>query len=238
MKIHDVAQGTPAWMKLRAGIPTASCFDQIVTKTGELSKSSRGYLHHLLAERILHMPIDGFKSSAMEHGNEYEDRAIGGYELQTSWETYRVGFVTTDDGRIGCSPDRFIIGNDYGMVEAKAPTPKVHVGYLLAEAGASDEYKVQLQGQLWVCERDWVDIVSHCPGMPDAVFRVNRDEEFIGKLCAAVMAFSDRLESLTETFRERGWITDEAETEEPENPLGFTAEDAAWAMANLAGGLR
>jgi hypothetical protein len=188
------------------GIPTASQFDSIMTPGKKKSESADKYMQHLLAERILGKPIDGFKSRYMELGNEYESRAIASYELANDCDTYRVGFVTTEDGRIGCSPDRFIVDSPDGMVEAKAPSPAVHVSYLMAATGASKEYKVQVQAELWLCEKDWNDIISYCPGFPDAQYRVYRDEEFITELAAHVRAFSARLEDTAESFRARGWI--------------------------------
>lgn len=214
MIVHNVKQGTDAWIALRAGIPTTSCFDRIVTaggKKGIPSSSSQAdsYMHHLLAERILGQAIDGFKSQWMERGSELEVRAVAAYELENECDTEKIGFVTTDDGLIGCSPDRFIVGQSRGQVEAKAPAPHTHVSYMLSATGAETEYKVQLQGQLWVCERDWVDIVSYHPDMPLALFRVNRDEEFIKELTVRVRAFSGKLEENAAKFAERGWIKSE-----------------------------
>ena len=232
MIIHDVAQGTTAWMKLRAGKPTASCFDKIITPGGKASTSADGYFAHLLAERAMGEPIDGFKSQWMERGNDYEDRAVASYELSHDCDTVRVGFVTSDDGLIGCSPDRFIVGCPAGALECKAPSAPVHVGYYLAAVGASKEYKVQLQGQLWVCEREWVDIISYHPGIPDVVFRVTRDEEFIAVMAAHVRAFSGRLEDKWTELQAKGW----GPKESPAQPdglgvLGITQDDIDAMMA-------
>lgn len=235
MIIHDVAQGTSAWTALRCGKPTASCFDSIMTPGKKKSEGQDKYIQHLLAERVLGKPIEGFKSRYMELGNEYESRAVAAYELANICETYKVGFVTSDDGLFGCSPDRFIVGQDDGAVEAKSPSPAVHVSYLLAATGASKEYKVQLQAQIWLCERDWVDIVSYCPGFKDAaIYRAYRDDEFITELAAHVRAFSDRLESLSATFRDRGWIkgTEPAPAEDHSSDF-ITDEDVAWAHARF-----
>lgn len=230
MKIHSCLQGTQAWLELRKGIPTASMFDSIVTPGGKKSESSQKYMEHLLAERILGRPIEGFKSRYMELGNEYESRAVASYELANDCETEKVGFITTDCGRVGCSPDRLIVGCPEGMLECKSPSPAVHVSYLLASTGASKEYKVQLQGQLWVCERQWVDIISYAPGFPDALFRVNRDEEFIVALSAQVSAFSDRLEEVAADFAERGWIKPHEETAEQPTADWLSAADLEWVM--------
>lgn len=231
MKLYEsIQQGTSAWLDLRKGLPTASCFDAIMTAGGKDGKpkksdSQEGYLHHLLAERVLGRPIDGFKSQWMAHGNEFEDRAIAAYEWEHGVTTRKIGFVTTDDGLLGCSPDRFIDEHPEGMVEAKAPSQSVHVSYLLAATGASKKYKVQLQSELWICEKEWVDIVSYCPGFPDAVFRTVRDEEFIKELAAHVRAFSFMLESHASDFKERGWIKDKAADESPDSTF-ITREDA------------
>jgi hypothetical protein len=199
-------------------------------------------MNHLLAERILGRPIDGFKSQWMQRGNEFEDRAVASYELDRDCETERVGFVTSDDGRVGCSPDRFIVRSDpRRLLECKAPTLPNHVGYLRAKTGAMSEYKIQLMGQLWVCEAAAVDIISYHPDPPrpaqNAVFTVVRDDLFIEKIARKIRAFSDRLEEITSDFRSRGWITD-APKKEPEvvrdglDVLGVTDEDIAWMMAN------
>ncbi len=251
MIVHNVAQGGKEWQRLRAGIPTASAFDKIVTRgskdwTGSVvldsegkpkksqpkapgkSEQWEGYMHHLLAERVLGQQIDGPKTQAMFEGNQFEESAVAAYELENDCETETIGFVTIDDGRIGCSPDRLIVGNNEGMVEAKSPGPKAMVGYMLAAAGASDEYKVQLQGQLWVCERQWVDIVAYCPGFPTCIFRVQRDEEFIKLLAAHVRDFSRQLEERVQLFTERGWIKLPDETVEAVDGipgLGISDED-------------
>jgi hypothetical protein len=48
------------------------------------------------------------------------------------------------------------------------------------------EYRWQVQGQLWVTQRDWCDVVSFDPRWPDglhlAIHRVFRDEAAITEL--------------------------------------------------------
>lgn len=243
MKIFSCAQGTTEWLRLRAGIPTASCFDKIMTAGSKdwdggtkgapkKSEQAEKYMNHLLAERMLGAPIDGFKSQWMERGSEMEHSAVASYELAHECDTERVGFVTTDDGLIGCSPDRLIIGQPKKGLEAKAPSPAVHVSYLLMAVGASLEYKVQLQGQIWLCEWDSVDIISFHPGMPDAVFTVNRDEAFIAELSAHVRAFSARLEETAEDFKVRGWIKEPSSEQPAPDPFGITDDDVDALMAD------
>lgn len=232
MIVHDCIQGTREWLNLRAGVPTSSEFSRILTPKGALSKSADGYMHELLAERILHEPLSKAVTMWMQRGSEHEAEAVAYYEMARGVDTVPVGFCTNDAGTVGASPDR-LVGED-GLLEIKVPAPGTHVGYLLAAAGAGDEYRIQTQGQLWITGRQWVDIMSYNPGMPEALVRFERDEAFIATLSAAVMAFVEVLETASSRFRELGWIKDpEPVQSEDYGGLGITDEDAAWAIADM-----
>lgn len=212
-KFHDVAQGSTAWLKLRAGIPTASEFDRILTPTGKPSASAETYLQELLAERMMGRPIDRMKTEWMERGNEMEQSAVDFYEFSRNAAIATIGFVTVDSGKYGCSPDR-LIGED-GLLEIKAPSPGVHIQYLLFE-DHKRKYYSQLQGQLLVTDRSYVDIVSYHPEMPTAVVRVHRDEEFIGKLTKALESFCEMLDLKTKELERLHGPIGQPEPEPPE----------------------
>lgn len=53
-----------------------------------------------------------------------------------------VGFVASDDGKLGCSPEALIKGRQDGL-EINVPTAPVHVGYMLD--GPDLTYKGQVQ---------------------------------------------------------------------------------------------
>src|SRR5580704_12428367 len=108
MITHDCAQGTSAWLALRSGIPTASCFDRILTPKGKVSAQAEKYMHALLAERMMGRPVTQHMTMWMARGNEKEAEAVAFYEAQRELDTQRVGFVTNDDRTIGASPDRFV----------------------------------------------------------------------------------------------------------------------------------
>lgn len=203
MKVYDVAQGTPEWSALRAGIPTASEFSRILTPAGKPSKSAEPYLFSLLAERMMGHPLVEFSSGWMERGSCMETEAVTFYEFQRDLETVKVGFMTTDDGRIGASPDRLV--GDRGLLEIKCPAPHTHVGYLLGNS-VDAAYYPQVQGQLWISGRDWLDILSYHPEMPPALVRVERDADYIEALDAALRAFSNTLEQLASELETRGWL--------------------------------
>ena len=182
----ECIQGSPEWTNARLGIPTASQFHRIITpKTMKPSSSASGYVHELIAEWVLGFPLDNDGSLLMERGQEMESEAVRWYELERNCDTESIGFCLRDDGQVGCSPDR-LVGADGGL-EVKCPSPKVHVGYLLA--GVSEEYRCQVQGQLWITGRKWWDLLSYHPDMPPALVRIERDEAFISALSESVDSF-------------------------------------------------
>lgn len=195
---HDFAQGSPEWHAARLGIPTASNFHRILTPTGRPSASAGAYLHELVAERLLGFPLNTESVDFMERGKALETQAVAWYELQRGLDTEAVGFCTTDDGRAGSSPDRLC--GPLGGLEIKCPSPAVHVGYLLA-GGISYRYWPQIQGALWITGREWWDTLSFHPDMPQALVRVERDDDYIATLAEAVMAFCERLEEAHERLQ-------------------------------------
>lgn len=203
MIVHDVVQGTTDWLSIRAGIPTASAFDRIITPKGKPSTQAEKYMHLLLAERMMGHPVTGFQSAWMERGKELEGEAVLYYEGVRELDTQVIGFVTNDERTIGASPDRFV--GDDGLLELKVPAEHTHVGYLLTRA-VDAEYYPQVQGQLWVTGRKWLDIMSYHPEMPPAIIRVERDEAYIATLREGVMTFSAALERKAAELKERGWI--------------------------------
>lgn len=201
MKIHDVVQGGTDWLRLRLGIPTSSRFHEIITpKTQQFSKQSRGYMRELLAEWMVGDKwLDGDlvsepESAWMTRGKELEPEAVSWYEMHMDLDVQRVGFVTNDEATVGCSPDGLISGN--GGLEAKCPGPKRHVENLLGEKGPAKA--TQIQGGLWLAEREWWDVLSYHPHMPRVLIRVHRDEPFIEALSAAVGQFNEELHEAKE----------------------------------------
>lgn len=184
--LNEFQQGSAEWMMARLGIPTASQFDRIITpKTMKLSGQMDGYVHQLIAEQLLGVPLDDASSGFMDRGNVLEKRAVDYYELQCDCDTTPIGFILRDDRRVGASPDRFV--GDDGLLEIKCPSAAKHIEYLLDKEGIG--YRPQVQGQLWLAEREWVDTLSFNPDLPPALVRQPRDEAFIKALAAAVDQF-------------------------------------------------
>ncbi len=206
MKIIDCEQGSPEWLHARLGIPTASQFHRIITAAkGELSKSARKYAHELVAETLLGRPLEPVPviSQAMLRGKQLEPMAVRQYEFTNDTETRAVGFVTTDCGRLGCSPDRLIVGARAGL-EVKCQLDGNHVATLID--GPGEDYKQQVQGCLAICEADYWDLYAYHPELPPVTVRTHRDEPYIAKMRAALAEFLDMRDAMLVQARASGFF--------------------------------
>jgi hypothetical protein len=202
----DCEQGTSEWARARLGVPTASQFSKIITpKKLQLSEQADKYARRLLAEQHLGEPLDNATSGLMLRGSVLEKTAVNYYEAVKDCDTEAIGFVLRDDRRVGCSPDRFVGEN--GLLEIKAPAPDTHIEYLLDEDGIG--YKAQVQGQLWICEREWVDTLSFHPEMPPALVRQHRDEAFIKALSLCIETFLERMLEMKQRLQKVGMFAGE-----------------------------
>jgi hypothetical protein len=197
MEIFDVEQNSDEWLRARMGIPTASCFSQILAK-GE-GKTRRSYMLKLAGEIITGEPMEGFSNEHTERGHVLEPEARDLYAFSTGAQLRRVGFIKS--GRVGCSPDS-LIGEDGGL-EVKTKLPHLLIELILKNEFPS-EHKAQVQGTLWITKREWWDLVVYWRGIPLFVKRAYRDEGYIGNLQGAVNAFNEELDSVVKTIRAHG----------------------------------
>lgn len=198
-------QGSPEWMNARRGIPTASCFDKIVTPTGKLSRQADAYRMKLLGAWFSGLDDDEYTSPAMEHGKLHEPEAREWYAFTHDEEVRKVGFAYLNELRlVGCSPDG-LIGDD-GMAEFKCPQFAAHMETLISGKVPQD-HKPQIQGNLWILDRQWCDFVSYHPGLPEVVIRVERDQEYIDLLSLEVGQFVHQMRM------EREWLANKYQRE-------------------------
>lgn len=201
-KIIDCVQGTDEWFHARMGMPTASKFSHILAQ-GE-GKMRRKYLLQLAGEIITGKPAREFKNEMMDRGNEMQAEASSAYSLLTDQKVVTVGFITNDtlvlDRTIGASPDG-LIGRDGGC-EFKTHEPHILIERLLGNV--REEHEAQIQGNMWVTEREWWEHVAYYPGMPIYKRRYRRDDRFIAKLKIATSAFLDDLTEVVEQVRKYG----------------------------------
>lgn len=199
-------QSSAQWVTARCGIPTASRFDKIITPAKlqpTKGATSAGYMHELLGEWIFGQPLDEESSAFMDRGLELEDAARKAYEFQKGVTVQEVGLCLTDNGEVGCSPDG-LIGDDGGL-EIKTPGLKNHIRYMLDPSALVADYKLQVHASLCICDgRDWWDIMSHNPSLPDVIVRVPYDNEIAIKLYAAMVDFVMQLQGAQIAMRKMG----------------------------------
>jgi hypothetical protein len=230
---HDLEQRSPEWHRLRLGIPCSSEFHKIVTpKKLELSSQAKPLMWRLLAEWVTGAPVEeAFQSFAMERGTELEDQAVGAYEMLTGRDTQRAGFITSDDGMMGCSPDRLI--GTAGDLELKCPLIHTQIGRALE--GLDQDYVLQLQGRMLIHGREWCELFSYHPLLVIPPLRVYRDEKVIGRMQPILAAFVETLLKSRALLEEKYGPFKRNDDAPPQSddigPLGVTEEDAAeiWA---------
>ena len=198
MKANAEQEGAD-WMAQRAGKFTASRASDLMAKTRSGPSASRANLLALLAvERITGECVPTYSNAAMQRGIDLEADARDAYAFTRLAVVEEAGFVPCDSlPNTGCSPDGFI-GED-GLVEIKCPASmQKHLEALRSGAHAV-EYRWQLQHQLMVTGRQWVDAVSFDPRFPEhlqlAVTRVERDEAAIAELREAIRVADAEVEA-------------------------------------------
>lgn len=191
MIIHTAEQGTPEWFQARLGIPTASKFGDILTSQAKPSASQQRYMNMLLAEHLTGEREETPVTRHMQHGAEMEPHARSYYEFESELEVKQLGFVTTDDGLVGGSPDGLTV---VGGLEIKCPSRPVHVEYLRA-GKCPAAYVPQVQGLMWLFEADRWDFVSYHPRFrKQLVVQVGRDDKWLTAWEAEIKKFNDQLQ--------------------------------------------
>ena len=220
MEIVNCVQGTEEWFRARMGIPTASEFKTVmVTKgrgEGGESKTRRTYLCKL-ADEIVYgelTPEAVYTNANMERGHEMEAEARDLYAFVRNTEVEQVGFIR--NGQVGCSPDGLI--GKKGLLQVKTAFPHILVGYMLRDE-FPQEHKAQCQGELWVTEREWIDIAIYWPKRPLFIKRAYRDDFYIDEIAKAVKQFNAELAEMADRIRSYG---------KPSNLREKLAASAVW----------
>ena len=194
-------QGTPEWHKIRLGIPTVSCFERIITASGNTSAQFYPYIYECVAEWVTGQPTSEWNgNSDTERGHEFEPDARATYEWETGEQVRQVSFIYRDkDKLVGGSPDGLIVnkitqkGHEYSKgLEVKCPRPTIHVSYLVG-GEIPKKYIPQAQGSMWLCDMDQWDFTSYHEDYDPLIVTVERDEKFSKALDKAVPLFIEQM---------------------------------------------
>lgn len=204
MILHKIEQKSEEWKEIRKGKLTASNFSKILTKTGKLSSQYIDVIYENLAE--LHTCQDEYKPTNfyMERGVELEDYAILNYESISGEIVEKIGFIESECGLFGVSPDG-LVGDD-GMIEIKCLMQKKHIAFLLGECKEIESYMPQIQFQLFISKRKWVDFISFNPDFIDknkSIFikRIFIDEEYHKLISKAIEQYKEKFIELSEVLK-------------------------------------
>jgi putative phage-type endonuclease len=205
--IHDdLIQGSEEWHAARCGLLTASEVKLILTPTLRVANNekTRAHVWELAAQRITEYVEPTYIGEAMLRGHEDEILARALY-AEKYGEVRETGFVTNDGFgfTLGCSPDG-LCGDD-GMIEAKSRIQKYQVQTIVEEwrqtGTIPDDFILQVQAGMLVCERKWCDFISYSGGLPMAVIRVEANVEIQDAILAAATGFEERIAEAMQDYR-------------------------------------
>lgn len=199
--IDNSEQGTREWRIARMPYVTASDVAKAMAKGSGATRAN--YMAKMLCEELSGQPVNGYKSSFMQNGNDHEPIARRAYELITGKTVQTVGFAYLPDERLGASSDGLV--DDDGEIEIKNVIPAEQIR-MLTTRKIKSEYLKQIQTQLYVYDRKWCDFISQSLGddeygrLPDhlryCIIRVERDEETIAEIRKEVAKFHAEKDAL------------------------------------------
>ena len=200
-----IQQGTPEWYRIRAGLATASQFKTVKAsgKAGGDSVTRRKYMLQLAGEIITGEPMESFSNGHMERGKRMEAEARAYYAFQHDEEPELIGFARDTEKGCGCSPDSLL--GKTGLLEIKTHLPHILAEMILSGKPPST-HKAQVQGQLHVTDREFVDLLCYWPKFPPFDVRWYRDEPYIRQLAADIAAFNEELLATVEKIKRLGGV--------------------------------
>lgn len=190
MIIHEIEQGSAEWHDIKRGKFSASNFSKLF-----MAETTQGYndiINQIVFERITGKSPEFYVNAYMERGTELEPEARQDYEFSTFKKVKQVGFIELNEW-VGVSPDG-LIGED-GMLEIKCPKYSTLINQKLTQKVPKDYYW-QMQGQMYVADKKWVDYYVYHPDLDPLLIRVERNEDDIEKL-------RQKLDKAIETATER-----------------------------------
>lgn len=199
--ISDIFQNTPQWVALRLANPGASNFGKILTATGKISDSRKEYMIQLACEFVSGRQEESYQSYRMKQGSENEAESRRVYAMNhEDLNVYQVALVYKDKRKMfHASPDALV--DPGGGFETK--DAKFSIQYDRLMKGKMETSHIpQVQGSMYVCEREWWDWQSYCSGLPELCIRNYRDEKWISRLEEELEKFCYELAGMIKRLKE------------------------------------
>jgi len=191
-------QKSAEWYEARCGKLTGSRFAALMS-TG---KGREDLIRDLAWERYTGKCIEGFASAPMLRGIELEPEARDWYVFVSGNRVLEEGFIEHSGiANVGISPDG-LVGDD-GLIEIKCPMHRAHIE-TVERRKLPSQYRWQVQGQLWVTGRKWLDFISYHPDHDGVIIRVDPSESDHAKLAESCIAANEEIESIVSLLKARG----------------------------------
>lgn len=175
--------------------PTSATIQKALAgeQIGEWSDAAKNYAFRLACERIAGEPLvdDAFETYAMRRGKELEEECRKRHEADINAIVDLAAFVTTEDGKFGCSADALVGAK--GGAEYKAFYSPEKVRPVLFEDDWGDVAD-QVQGCIWLYGAEWWDQCLYFPALQSigkdfTRRRVLRDNNYIDGLERDLLEF-------------------------------------------------
>ncbi len=212
-EIISCRQGDEQWHQSRMGLITASRFADAISlmkrnsehrKVGDPSAVAEEYAAELAMERIAGQPYkEPAKAWILERGHQMEEVARMRYEADYGVIVEESGIAKSLDGWFGYSTDGVV--EKKGLIEIKSPVNALKVLEMFKKNDVS-EYIHQMQGGMWVMEREWCDFIMYIPQLSNAhkdlyVQRIWRDDEFIAIMEKELYRFKQMVMDALDIFK-------------------------------------
>ncbi len=176
--------------------PTSSAIDAALIGALKIvpSEGAQRYAAKIAIEIISGIPYgEPLRAWAIERGHIMEEEARRHYQAETGEFVTEAGICVSEDGFYGYSTDG-LVGDD-GLIEIKAPVDPLKIFALLRTHDLS-EYMHQMQGGMWITDRQWCDFIMYVPDLAACgkslfIKRVERDDVFIEKMSKELARFLD-----------------------------------------------
>ncbi|GAB2280580.1 hypothetical protein Dimus_015207 [Dionaea muscipula] len=179
LPLSGTPQRSDEWFALRRDRLTTSTFS---TALGFWKGTRRADLWHEKVFNLDSQSQEASKMRAMEWGVTSEATAIERYKSITGHEVSLLGFAVHREENfhwLGASPDGLLgcFADGGGILEVKCPYNKGKPELGLPWSSMPFYYMPQVQGQMEIMDREWVDLYCWTPN-GSTIFRVLREREY------------------------------------------------------------
>jgi hypothetical protein len=201
-------QGSEEWHAVRKGRITGSRAKDAAERTqkGMFGSKARLYSKDVARSRCGGTVWRKFESKPMTTGKTEEELARMAYEVRTGYQVDEVGFIYTEDGWWGCSPDGLIVlaNGERGGIEVKTMVGSENLFDAMVYEDLS-EFIDQVHFEIQLAKLDWIDVILWAPDFEGParmkIIRVTRDQARIAALFSVLDEFRQEVELLEADLR-------------------------------------